>query len=299
MRTPSVDTAVSTLSGGNQQKVIVAREFSHARRLLILSQPTRGLDVGSIQYIHRQIVAKRDEGVAVLHQLRPSSTRCWPSPTGSRSCTGGRVVDVLDRAEADRQRCGLLMAGAVEEAAALGAGRRSRTRSVGHVSTSSTPPGPPPSPTRRPARLPSEPGAAGRSRRCGGPAALVVPALALFTALVVGGLVMVFTDPDTLNEWSEFFADPPGRRSRPRGTWCGTSYQALWRQLAGVAAPPSAARWSRPRRWPSPACRWPSRSAPGLFNIGAAGQLIVGAALRRLRRLHVRPARRRSTCPWP
>jgi ABC-type uncharacterized transport system ATPase subunit len=118
VRTPSVEAPVGTLSGGNQQKVIVAREFFHARRLLILSQPTRGLDVGSIQYIHRQIVAKRDEGVAVLLN---SSELDEVLALADRVAivVGGRVVDVLDRAEADRQRCGLLMAGAVEEAAAV------------------------------------------------------------------------------------------------------------------------------------------------------------------------------------
>ena len=56
----------ATLSGGNQQKVIIAREFTHAQKLLIAAQPTRGLDVGSIQYIHRRIVEERDEGAAVL-----------------------------------------------------------------------------------------------------------------------------------------------------------------------------------------------------------------------------------------
>src|SRR5205085_6694541 len=60
IRTTSVDTAVGTLSGGNQQKVIVAREFSKGGRLLVLSQPTRGLDVGSIEYIHNRIVEQRD-----------------------------------------------------------------------------------------------------------------------------------------------------------------------------------------------------------------------------------------------
>jgi simple sugar transport system ATP-binding protein len=118
VRTPSVDVAVSTLSGGNQQKVIVAREFFQARRLLILSQPTRGLDVGSIQYIHRQVVAKRDEGLAVLIN---SSELDEVLALADRVAivNNGRVVDILDRAEADRQRCGLLMAGAVEEAQAL------------------------------------------------------------------------------------------------------------------------------------------------------------------------------------
>jgi simple sugar transport system ATP-binding protein len=66
VRTPGVEVPVSTLSGGNQQKVIVAREFDRDVRLVVASQPTRGIDVGSIEYIHAQIVAKRDAGAAVL-----------------------------------------------------------------------------------------------------------------------------------------------------------------------------------------------------------------------------------------
>ena len=66
VRTPSTDVLVSTLSGGNQQKVIVAREFDRDVRLVIASQPTRGIDVGSIEYIHSRIVEERDEGSAVL-----------------------------------------------------------------------------------------------------------------------------------------------------------------------------------------------------------------------------------------
>jgi simple sugar transport system ATP-binding protein len=66
VRTPNVDVLVSTLSGGNQQKVIVAREFDRDVRLVIASQPTRGIDVGSIEYIHSRIVEERDQGAAVL-----------------------------------------------------------------------------------------------------------------------------------------------------------------------------------------------------------------------------------------
>jgi general nucleoside transport system ATP-binding protein len=66
VRTTSVQTPVSTLSGGNQQKVIVAREVSRDNKLLLASQPTRGLDVGSIEFVHSQIVAQRDRGVAVV-----------------------------------------------------------------------------------------------------------------------------------------------------------------------------------------------------------------------------------------
>ena len=66
VRTPSIDIPASTLSGGNQQKVVVARAVSRDIKLLIASQPTRGLDVGSIEYIHERMVAQRDRGVAVL-----------------------------------------------------------------------------------------------------------------------------------------------------------------------------------------------------------------------------------------
>ncbi|MBK5265967.1 MAG: ABC transporter ATP-binding protein [Acidimicrobiia bacterium] len=66
VRTPGVDVLVSNLSGGNQQKVIVAREFDRDVALVIASQPTRGIDVGSIEYIHSRIVEERDLGAAVL-----------------------------------------------------------------------------------------------------------------------------------------------------------------------------------------------------------------------------------------
>jgi general nucleoside transport system ATP-binding protein len=66
VRTPGTEVLVSTLSGGNQQKVIVAREFDRDVRLVIASQPTRGIDVGSIEYIHSRIVEERDQGAAVL-----------------------------------------------------------------------------------------------------------------------------------------------------------------------------------------------------------------------------------------
>ena len=66
VRTTSVQTPAGTLSGGNQQKVIVAREMSRDNKVLLASQPTRGLDVGSIEFVHKQIVAERDRGAAVI-----------------------------------------------------------------------------------------------------------------------------------------------------------------------------------------------------------------------------------------
>ena len=66
VRTTSVETQAGTLSGGNQQKVVVAREMSRDVKLLLASQPTRGLDVGSIEFVHRRLVTQRDAGAAVL-----------------------------------------------------------------------------------------------------------------------------------------------------------------------------------------------------------------------------------------
>jgi ABC-type uncharacterized transport system ATPase subunit len=66
IRTSSISTSVGTLSGGNQQKVILAREIGRDVKLLLASQPTRGLDVGSIEFVHRRIIEQRDQGVAVI-----------------------------------------------------------------------------------------------------------------------------------------------------------------------------------------------------------------------------------------
>ena len=66
IKVPSPKTQIKSLSGGNQQKAIIAREIDKNPQLLIAVQPTRGLDVGAIEYIHKQIVAQRDAGKAVL-----------------------------------------------------------------------------------------------------------------------------------------------------------------------------------------------------------------------------------------
>jgi simple sugar transport system ATP-binding protein len=66
VRTTSVETPAGTLSGGNQQKVVVAREMGRDVKLMVVSQPTRGLDVGSIEFVHKRLVVQRDAGTAVL-----------------------------------------------------------------------------------------------------------------------------------------------------------------------------------------------------------------------------------------
>lgn len=66
VKVPDIDTPVQTLSGGNQQKVVIARAFSHDPDVLVIAHPTRGVDVGAMEYIHRQLLALRDQGKAVL-----------------------------------------------------------------------------------------------------------------------------------------------------------------------------------------------------------------------------------------
>ena len=110
IRTPSVLQPASTLSGGNQQKVIVAREFSRPILLLIASQPTRGLDVGSIEYIHGRIVAKRDEGVAVLI-VSPELDEVIALGDRIAVMYRGRIVAILESGSASREQLGLMMAG--------------------------------------------------------------------------------------------------------------------------------------------------------------------------------------------
>ncbi|MCL7451491.1 MAG: ATP-binding cassette domain-containing protein [Anaerolineae bacterium] len=111
VRTPSIAIPTQNLSGGNQQKVIVAREFSRPIKLLIAAQPTRGLDVGSIEYIHRRLIQKRDEGVAVLlvsvelDEIMALSDRI-------AVMYEGQIVGTVDADKITREELGLLMAGA-------------------------------------------------------------------------------------------------------------------------------------------------------------------------------------------
>ncbi|MFN3741794.1 MAG: ABC transporter ATP-binding protein [Anaerolineales bacterium] len=117
VRAPSPFVAVSTLSGGNQQKVIVARELSHPNvKLVIANQPTRGLDVGSIEYIHRQIVEMRDRGIAVL-LVSAELDEIMALSDRIAVMYRGQIVVTLEAAKATRQQLGLWMAGVQQKAA--------------------------------------------------------------------------------------------------------------------------------------------------------------------------------------
>jgi simple sugar transport system ATP-binding protein len=110
VRTPNIYVNASTLSGGNQQKVIVAREFSRPIHLLIASQPTRGLDIGSIEYIHNQIIKKRDEGTGVL-LVSSELDEILALSDRIAVMYKGQIMEILDAKMATREYLGLLMAG--------------------------------------------------------------------------------------------------------------------------------------------------------------------------------------------
>jgi simple sugar transport system ATP-binding protein len=109
IRTPSEKAMVSTLSGGNQQKVIVAREFSGEPVLLILDQPTRGLDVGSIEFIHRQAIANRNRGVAIL-LVSAELDEVLELSDRIVVMYRGEIVAERDGRTAEKEEIGLLMA---------------------------------------------------------------------------------------------------------------------------------------------------------------------------------------------
>jgi simple sugar transport system ATP-binding protein len=111
IRAESPGQALGSLSGGNQQKVVVARELDGDPRLLIASQPTRGVDVGSIEFVHRQIVERRDRGLAVL-LVSSELDEILSLSDRVAVMYRGRVVAVLDGLAIDSDRIGLLMAGA-------------------------------------------------------------------------------------------------------------------------------------------------------------------------------------------
>lgn len=109
IRTPSATTRAGTLSGGNQQKVVVAREFDRDLQLLILDQPTRGLDVGSIEFIHRLIIDKRNAGTAVL-LVSAELDEVLEMSDRIAVMYRGKIVAMMDGRTADKNEVGLLMA---------------------------------------------------------------------------------------------------------------------------------------------------------------------------------------------
>jgi simple sugar transport system ATP-binding protein len=106
----------SKFSGGNQQKIVLAREIERSPKVLLVGQPTRGVDIGAIEFIHRRLVALRDRGVGILlvsvelDEIMNLSDRIL-------AMCGGQITGERRAAEADEQDLGLLMAGVTEDAA--------------------------------------------------------------------------------------------------------------------------------------------------------------------------------------
>jgi simple sugar transport system ATP-binding protein len=116
VRTPSPYVAAGKLSGGNQQKVIVARELSRPVKLIIANQPTRGLDVGSIEYIHKEIVSMRDRGVAVL-LISAELDEIMALSDRIAVMYRGEIITTVDAKTVTREQLGLWMAGVSPEKA--------------------------------------------------------------------------------------------------------------------------------------------------------------------------------------
>ena len=115
VRTPSLDVQVRYLSGGNLQKIVLGRELSKEHKLLIAHNPTRGLDVGAAEYVHKQLFKQKDSGVGVL-LLSLDLDEILLVSDRIAVIYAGRIVGVFDRATADVDKIGPLMGGYVAEA---------------------------------------------------------------------------------------------------------------------------------------------------------------------------------------
>jgi simple sugar transport system ATP-binding protein len=110
VKTPTLDTPAGNLSGGNIQKLILARELSSEPGVLLASQPTRGVDIGAAEYIHRRLIEERGRGAAVL-VISEDLDEVLALSDRIAVMSEGRILAVMDRDEATIQRVGLLMAG--------------------------------------------------------------------------------------------------------------------------------------------------------------------------------------------
>lgn len=110
------DSAAGKLSGGNQQKAIIGREITADPELLIAVQPTRGLDVGAIEFIHKEIVAQRDKGKAVL-LVSFELDEIFNLSDRIAVINSGRLIDIVNTEDTDVNAVGLMMAGIKAEGA--------------------------------------------------------------------------------------------------------------------------------------------------------------------------------------
>lgn len=110
IKAPSPDIVARGLSGGNQQKVILAREVDNGEELIILDQPTRGLDVGAIDYVHRTILKERSRGKSIL-LVSTELSEIFALSDRITVLYKGEIQGIYDRDELTTEKIGLLMAG--------------------------------------------------------------------------------------------------------------------------------------------------------------------------------------------
>jgi general nucleoside transport system ATP-binding protein len=108
IRCGGIDEPTRTLSGGNQQKLVLGRELARKPKLLIAAQPTRGLDVGAIDYVHTQIIERRNAGTAVM-LVSTELDEIFALSDRIAVLREGRIACILERAEATVERIGAMM----------------------------------------------------------------------------------------------------------------------------------------------------------------------------------------------
>jgi simple sugar transport system ATP-binding protein len=115
VKTPSQKTLAKNLSGGNIQKVILAREISRNPRTIVAAQPTRGLDIGATEYVREQLIVQRNQGAAVL-LISEDLDEIFALSDRIAVIYEGKIIDMLPREEFSKEKIGLLMAGVTTQA---------------------------------------------------------------------------------------------------------------------------------------------------------------------------------------
>ncbi len=248
------------LSGGNQQKVVVARELSRPLKVLVASQPTRGLDVGAIEFVHKRLIDERDRGTAVVI-VSTELDEVVALADRIAVMYDGRIVGIVPP-DTSREVIGLMMAGA-----------------IGPAMSTRRPPMPDATTKPEGAGLPEEQQSPTQKADVRSPVTWLptvkVTAAAFVLALLVGALLIVFSDRDSIEALGYFF-DYPWDFFRFAGEAIGQSYWAL---LTGAVGSGRAISQTLERAAPLICAGLGVGLAfrAGLFNIGAQGQMIVGA----------------------
>ena len=114
VKTPSRDTPAKSLSGGNIQKMVLARELSRQPRVLVAAQPTRGLDIGATEYVHARLLEQRQEGTAIL-LISEDLDEILGLSDRIAVIYEGQIMGIVDGEDATPEQLGLLMAGVKDE----------------------------------------------------------------------------------------------------------------------------------------------------------------------------------------